>query len=68
MELVNEMYSQTPKAVRTSEPDVFPEPDITRDISERAMRLVESGCLSSEDADAICHAIRYESDEVPSFF
>jgi hypothetical protein len=47
---------------------------ITRDLSERATRLADSGCLSASDAEAIQLALAYSRehhhapDDLPSFF
>lgn len=45
------------------------EPDVTRDLFERAARLVETGCFDKDDADAILHVLERADDaEAPSFF
>ena len=62
-------------AERTSTPKedsaVALEPNITRDLAERAERMADSGCLAQDDADAIRQVLgfsRENPDDVPSFY
>jgi hypothetical protein len=44
------------------------EPNITRDLAERTAQLIDSGCLSTADANALRAALVDCDPDLPSFF